>query len=71
MLLTELCPRVTAIVKATGQFIRAEAQSFDRRRIEHKGLNDLVSYVDKQAEEQLVAGLRQLLPQAGFISTLR
>lgn len=68
MLLTELCQNVIAITKETGQFIRTEAQSFDRSRIEHKGLNDLVSYVDKQAEEQLVKGLQELLPAAGFIT---
>ena len=68
MLLTELCQKVISITKETGAFIRTEAQSFDRSRIEHKGLNDLVSYVDKQAEEQLVKGLQQLLPEAGFIT---
>ncbi|PSR55249.1 inositol monophosphatase [Adhaeribacter arboris] len=68
MLLSELCQKVIAITKSTGAFIRTEAQSFDRNRIEHKGLNDLVSYVDKQAEEQLVKGLQQLLPEAGFIT---
>lgn len=68
MLLTELCQKVISITKETGAFIRTEAQSFDRSRIEHKGLNDLVSYVDKQAEEQLVKGLQQILPEAGFIT---
>ncbi len=68
MLLPDLCQNVITIVKATGQFIRNEAQNFDRNHIEHKGLNDLVSYVDKQAEEQLVKGLQQLLPAAGYIT---
>lgn len=68
MLLPELCQKVIAITKTTGTFIRTEAQSFDRSKIEHKGLNDLVSYVDKQAEEQLVKELQQLLPEAGFIT---
>lgn len=68
MLLPELCQKVIAITKTTGAFIRAEAQSFDRSKIEHKGLNDLVSYVDKQAEEQLVKELQQILPEAGFIT---
>lgn len=56
------------LIKETGAFIRREGKSFDRANIEHKGLNDLVSYVDKQAEQQLVEGLRQLLPGCGFIA---
>lgn len=36
--------------------------------IEIKGLNSLVSYVDKRAEEILVSGLKQALPEAGFIT---
>ncbi len=40
--------------------------NFDARKIEYKGLNDLVSYVDKTAEEHLVANLAELIPDAGF-----
>ncbi|EMR03774.1 inositol monophosphatase family protein [Cesiribacter andamanensis] len=56
------------LIKETGLFIRREGRNFDRSKIEQKGLNDLVSYVDKQAEERLVSGLRQLLPGCGFIA---
>ena len=31
-------------------------------------MHDLVSYVDQETERRLVAGLRQLLPEAGFIT---
>ncbi|MBL6445003.1 inositol monophosphatase [Fulvivirga sp. 29W222] len=51
-----------------GQFIREESKNFKKTDIEHKGFNDLVSYVDKQAEEKLVAGCSQILPEAGFIT---
>jgi myo-inositol-1(or 4)-monophosphatase len=37
-----------------GAFIRQERQSFDLRKVETKGLNDLVSYVDKEAEKIIV-----------------
>lgn len=40
--------------------------SFDAKSVEFKGLNDMVSYVDKTAEEQLVYNLSKLLPGAGF-----
>jgi myo-inositol-1(or 4)-monophosphatase len=36
--------------------------------VEHKGFNDLVSYVDKQAEKLLVEGLTEVMPDAGFIT---
>lgn len=39
---------------------------FDAGAIEFKGLNDLVSYVDKTAEEIIVENLDQLIPDAGF-----
>jgi myo-inositol-1(or 4)-monophosphatase len=63
-----LCDKVLTITRLTGNFIRKESLSFNERSIEFKGLNDLVSYVDKQAEEQLVSNLQQLLPEAGFIT---
>lgn len=50
------------------EFIRNEAAHFSREDIEHKGFNDLVSYVDKTAEEQLVQKLGKILPEAGFIA---
>ncbi len=36
--------------------------------IEVKGLNSLVSHVDKTAEARLVKGLHALLPEAGFLA---
>ncbi len=63
-----LCDKVLSITRLTGNFIRKESMGFDAKSIEHKGLNDLVSYVDKEAEEQLVANLSELIPEAGFIT---
>jgi len=63
-----LCSKVIAIARLTGNFIRKEAMAFDANSIEYKGLNDLVSYVDKQAEKQLVRNLKKILPDAGFIT---
>jgi len=63
-----LCTKVMAITRLTGNFIRKEAMSFDSNSIEYKGLNDMVSYVDKTAERQLVRNLTKLLPGAGFIT---
>lgn len=63
-----LCAKVIAIARLTGNFIRKESMNFDAAAIEFKGLNDLVSYVDKNAEKQLVRNLTKLLPGAGFIT---
>jgi myo-inositol-1(or 4)-monophosphatase len=61
-----LSTQVIAITRMTGNFIRKESMNFNADAIELKGLNDLVSYVDKTAEEQLVSNLSQLIPDAGF-----
>lgn len=63
-----LCYQVVAIARQVGGFIRQESTNFSHQHIEYKGLNDLVSYVDKTAEEQLVAALKAILPEAGFIT---
>ncbi len=63
-----LCSQVTRICKETGEFILKEKNKVNKEHIELKSLNSLVSYVDKNAEEQLVSGLSALLPEAGFIA---
>lgn len=51
-----------------GEFIRQEAASFDYSKVEIKGKNDLVSYVDKEVERRMVAALREIVPSAGFVT---
>ena len=68
MQLKNILNQVISLSNEVGHFIRTESQEFDTSKIEIKGLNDLVSYVDKNAEMQLVDGLRKILPQAGFIT---
>ena len=63
-----LLERTIEISKEAGAFIRKERQIFDIAKVEQKGINDLVSYVDKQAEQLIVDALAKLLPQAGFIT---
>jgi myo-inositol-1(or 4)-monophosphatase len=51
-----------------GEFIRVESMSFDRSRILQKeGFNNLVSYVDKEAEKKLVSTLSKLIPGSGIL----
>ena len=63
-----LLNQVINLTKSVGAFIRSESLNFDVNRIEKKGYNDLVSYVDKEAEKQLVTGLSTILPEAGYIT---
>jgi myo-inositol-1(or 4)-monophosphatase len=60
---------VIGVCQDVAAFIRAEGAAFDRTRIEQKHVfNNLVSYVDKEAEGRLVEVLHKLLPEAGFIT---
>src|ERR1700712_1045997 len=68
MALTNIGNQVIDVAKQAGDFIRQERKTFNNDKIEYKGLNDLVSYVDKTAEGIIVAGLEKVLPQAGFIT---
>ncbi|WP_295711728.1 inositol monophosphatase family protein [Mucilaginibacter sp.] len=68
MALTNIANQVIEIAKQAGDFIRQERKTFDSNKIEYKGLNDMVSYVDKTAERIIVEDLRKVLPEAGFIT---
>jgi myo-inositol-1(or 4)-monophosphatase len=68
MQLEHVAKQVVELSKQAGSFIRQERKTFDPDKIEYKGLNDLVSYVDKTAEGIIVAGLEKILPEAGFIT---
>lgn len=63
-----LTREMSQIAREAGAFIAQEARSFSREAIEYKDFNNLVSYVDKEAEKLLVDRLHRLLPEAGFIT---
>ena len=64
----KLCQDVCVLTKKVGIFIKEQGKIFSSAKVEVKGKNDFVSYVDKTAEKQLVEGLSLLLPEAGFIA---
>jgi myo-inositol-1(or 4)-monophosphatase len=68
MQLEQIVKQVIELSKQVGDFIRQERNTFNSDKIEYKGLNDMVSYVDKTAEEKIVTGLEKILPDAGFIT---
>lgn len=51
-----------------GRYILSQQGQLAEADVEEKGVHNLVSYVDKTAEEQLVAALSQVVPEAGFIT---
>ena len=68
MQLEKITHTVIEVAKVAGAFIREQRKTFTPDKIEIKGLNDLVSYVDKTAEEIIVAALKDIVPGAGFIT---
>jgi myo-inositol-1(or 4)-monophosphatase len=67
-MLQHILNQVIEIAKQAGGFIRQERKKFDPANIEYKGLNDMVSYVDKTAEQIIVSALEKVLPEAGFVT---
>ncbi|QCK13438.1 inositol monophosphatase family protein [Mangrovivirga cuniculi] len=65
---SNLIEKCKIIISDVGNFILEESKNFKIEDIEKKGFNDLVSYVDKEAEKQLVENLVELIPGAGFIA---
>ena len=59
--------KVLDIAQEVGVFIRTERQKFNYDNVEIKGLNDLVSYVDKTSEKLIVEKLMQIPIDAGFM----
>jgi len=60
--------QVTNVARVVGNFLRAEVRKIELSDIEIKGLNNFVTYVDKNSEKRLVTELSKILPEAGFIA---
>ena len=59
---------VCEIARRAGAYIREERKKFSLERVERKHAHDYVSYVDKGSEQLIVSALRELLPEAGFVT---
>ena len=59
---------VCEIARRAGAYIREERRKFSLESVERKHAHDYVSYVDKGSEQLIVSALRELLPEAGFIT---
>ena len=64
ILLTQVCQTANLI----GSYLKDEQAGLKQSAIEMKGTRDYVSYVDKEAEKQLVLKLKDYIPDAGFLT---
>lgn len=66
--LENLTLAVCEIARQAGAYIKGEREKFSLESVERKHAHDYVSYVDKGSEQLIVAALKGLLPDAGFIT---
>lgn len=64
----KLCFSVQEVAKNAGNFIRNEREKISSDDVELKSVASLVTYVDKNAEKQIVKALSQLIPGSGFVA---
>lgn len=64
----EICSQVCEIAREAGEYIAAQRETFSFENVEFKGVQNMVSYVDKESERMVVERLRELLPEAGFVT---
>ena len=66
--LEQITRLVCQVAREAGSYIRKERASFSLDKVERKHAHDYVSYVDKGSEQMIVKALREILPEAGFIT---
>lgn len=60
--------RVVEVAKNVGIYLEKEIGLLKTESIEIKGLHNFVTYVDMTSEKQIIAALKEILPEAGFIA---
>jgi myo-inositol-1(or 4)-monophosphatase len=63
-----LTKQVANISRLSGSFLKNDMKNIRHSDIQSKGLNNFVTFVDKNSEARLVKELNKLLPEAGFIA---
>jgi len=66
--LKELTEKVCDLSKEVGAFIRSNITKVAAADIQTKSQNSLVSYVDQEAERMIVPRLKEIFPEAGFVT---
>lgn len=68
MNLEKITLKVSDVALKVGSYITEQRQNFLLEKVEVKALNQLVSYVDVNAEKELVRSLSEIVLEAGFIT---
>ena len=63
-----ICEEVVALARQVGVWLRSERMRLNTVNRETKGVHDYVTQFDKQSEQTIVARLKELVPEAGFIA---
>ncbi len=58
--------KITDLIRSTGEYIQSQAARVSAQDVTSKDLNSFVSYVDREAEKQLVQGLDLIQPSCGY-----
>ena len=66
--LPQLLSKTRELVEKVADFIITVGKDFDPHFLEQKEDRSLVSFVDKEAESQIIKGLREILPEAKFLT---
>lgn len=64
----DICLKVCDIAREAGEYIAGERENFSPSKVEYKGLHNLVSYVDREAEVRIVSALSKLIYGVGYIT---
>lgn len=64
----DILNKVCDLAVRVGQYQVEQRKIFNRNVVESKHSHDYVSYVDKESEKTIVSELRQILPEAGFLT---
>jgi myo-inositol-1(or 4)-monophosphatase len=64
----QLCFDAIEVVREAAAYVRERHENRTTLNVEEKGRHNFVTEVDKKAEEILVNGLSEILPEAGFIA---
>ena len=68
MELAVICKQAEQVVRAAGAYILENRKIFSFDEVEKKGDRDFVTAIDKATERIITAGLKGLVPEAGFIT---
>jgi len=68
MNLEKITLQLTDLAKTVGSYIKDQLSLLSITDIQHKGVHNLVTFVDRESEKKIISELKKILPEAGFIA---